>query len=250
MRIAARKKISGFTLLEVLVVFAITAILVAITVGGLTYLQNAVVLDNAIRDIKVEIQSAQNNARNSLVVRPGASTLNLSANNISIGWVVTVQNGTNAITITKRSVYFNPTNYDAAQLRTDIKSLFVNAANQNISCQNNFLFQGGTQMLLSSRTIYCSQSSDGSNDYSTMTIKGVTLQAPASGIANCTANGSGVTLSNSLFFTSGYGETIANTNTVTSCQLAITNAGALKNNRSIKINKDTGSIAICGNYCP
>jgi prepilin-type N-terminal cleavage/methylation domain-containing protein len=245
----------GFTLIEVLVVLAITAMLISVTAAGLTYLQNAVTLDNTIRDVKAYVQSAQSNARNSIVVRQGPSNANLSNNDISVGWVVSVVNVATpaAVKIVQRGVYFKPTGYDISSLRDDIKTLFINSSNQNIYCHDagseTILYKGNAQVSLGGRIMYCAQSTNGQNDFISQIISGVQLVATPAGMTTCTPDLTGGSLNYNIFFTSGYGEAVATANNVKNCQIVVAKPGFMGNARAIQLSKETGSVYVCGNYC-
>lgn len=248
---AALNRKPGYTFIELLVTMGIIVVIMGISAYGLTYFQNTITIDNAIRTLKAEIQSTQNSARNSLVVRSGANSgSNLSTTDISVGWIFNMSETSGSIRITKRSVYFQPGGYDLSLLREGIKQTFVNNTTQNFNCQGNLLFNGSIQVrFASSYDLFCSDSSKGATEF--MTSPNVPL---LSGVAITNANGitlcSADTSTANIFFTSGYGEAVFNTNTTTACQIKIRNNTSFSRAyRALKIQKDSGSVYICGNDC-
>lgn len=243
----------GFTLVELLVVMAIGMMLFATMGAGIFYLQNSVRLDNSIRDLKVQIQAAQNNARNSFITNEATlSDSSLGNRKVSVGWVADISNSGNSIVITRRSVYFIPGNsYDFTQLRTHIDQNLKNKQ-ANFFCINDQLYSvvGNVRTTIkfagmpSNEILRCSSDV---NEKFTTTFAGITLDDKNEGISNCTQTIDGVKRV-SLFFTSGYGETVfANTD---NCQIKIKNSnGIIINGRSIYIAKNTGSLGTCGVYC-
>jgi prepilin-type N-terminal cleavage/methylation domain-containing protein len=270
---AAHHKTKGFTLLELLVVMSIVAFLSVMLVSGIFYLQNAARLDNSIRQMKAEIQSVQNSARNSFVSGNQGDISTLSNRKISLGWMITFTNdsATDSIRIVKRSIYFRRGNasYEFENLRNDIVNLsnILNTTNgQRFECQGDRLFYAGRQKNLTDPStefpIMCAVAGDNSNfneEYIDSFTKGSSLgnmlleTSADGGISNCATTSP---LEISFFFTSGYAEpSISGLNSnggtaPTSCQMRIKNSGNFGTNfRAQKMDRTTGSLTICGSAC-
>lgn len=251
------KKTKGFTLLELMVVMSIS-ILLAYTLGYIALgLQNSVKIDNALRNLKVEIQTTQNNARNSLISygdNSRAGSLipsNLKDTKISVGWMITLQNTSNEVQVTKQSVYFYPTDYDLSLLRDEIQNNLK--LKTNLNCVGDTLYDGENTVAVKNidpaspykpSAIFKCTNTTGTDEEKVVTNFGaVQITQPGEGINSC-FNGSRV----SIFFTSGYGETILTPSNP--CQIQIANAGNFSViKRAIKVNGDTGTVTTCGEVC-
>jgi type II secretory pathway pseudopilin PulG len=266
---AAQKLKKGFTLVELLVVLAITMVTMVSLGAGAVYLQSAVTLDNGIRQVKTEIQSTQNLARNSFFSNSSSSTI-LTQKRISVGWLLTLTNNPSqkTITVTKRSLYVlfpnsNSVQYNFSSLRDDVIRLHQGLKGKDFSCNaSNQLKLGsaGSTVNFSTGTtvtpVLCTEDSpttrnpgNGAAEFITSSIKKANLsdQTLLPGTAPRTCY-TGVIQAN-LFFTSGYGEPALTQNA--DCQLRIeSKTGPSSSYRAIKVNAQTGSATTCGNLCP
>jgi len=269
----------GFTLIELLVVMAISSVLIASLGGGVVNLQSMVKLDNTIRELKLAIQTTQNEARNSFLTydrnnlgsvtgsffQGGATT-----NNVSLGWMITFQNqGTNSISVTRRSVFFKPPiSYDFNRLRDEIVNFRNNLISQNQSqrkfeCDSggNFLVggvnlnNGYTSVAGGTISISCAYKPLYSgSEYFETTITNVTLvkRFGVNALPSCWDPGiTGV--QQSIFFTSGYGEPALNVDPsfgLNDCQLQVQYAGFLNQDlRALRVSRENGIVELCGSYC-
>jgi Tfp pilus assembly protein FimT len=275
MNLSARRKFKAFTLLEMLVTVAIIMMISSLLAGGIIYLRNAIKLDNGLRDLKSQIQSAQNNARNSFVAFGGAAPSSLSSQKISIGWMMTLTNNSlgSEIYVTRQSVYFLPqsntlptTSYDFTKLSDDVSNLRQSISGKNFACLNgNFTLNGAVVTnfgriknanQLSTFTIQCSNTTDGDEYFSsTQTppripqLLGMQLDdgssVPSGTIKNCMSDPTSI----SIFFTLGYGEPALNTLDKDGCQVRIKSTGVTTSYRSFVIDPNTGGVETCASYC-
>lgn len=257
------KKIKGFSLLELMVVMSI-GIFLAYSLGySASSLQNNIKVDSALRNIKTEIQTTQNSARNSFISYGNNSNAgglipnNLKDTKISVGWIITLRNtsisGTDAVEVIRQSVYFYPTGYDLSLLRDEIQNNLK--LKTDLNCIGDTLYSGESTISVKntdpanpsrSTAIFKCTNTTGSDEEKVMTkFNAVQLTQPGAGegISSC-FNGS----RSSIFFTSGYGETVLGASSP--CQIQITSTGSLSAaKRAIKISGDTGSITTCGRVC-
>ncbi|MFW5720238.1 MAG: hypothetical protein ACOCXT_04405, partial [Candidatus Dojkabacteria bacterium] len=219
--------------------------------AGVIYLQNMVVLDEAIRTIKVEIQKTQNMARNSFVTGSADDVNIFTQRKINVGWTMYLQNDANGgIKIIRQAVYFvqsGATNeYDLADLRADIIKL---KSGQIFVCDGGQAPKptGRGGRLGTAVPLQCSQETDSSDGVKTGDevdkIGRVVLDDTPQGLKKCATQDGKV----GMFFTAGYGEPAGGAE---NCQIGIKNMGtAAINYRSLRINGNTGTVVTCGNYC-
>lgn len=277
-----KKVKAGFTLVELLVVLSISAILVASLGSGIVNMQSTVKLDNTIRDMKLSIQTTQNQARNSFLTYNRTNLTNLSgsffqggvaANNISLGWMISFQNVNNdTILVTRRSVFFKPSgSYDFERLRDEIVN-FRDRLNSNLltnkkfECDSSGNFKIGNVNQTNYASIINGINFSVNCAYNTPDYTGseyfesrssnvrVSLVFGTNALPSCwESNNPGA--QQSIFFTSGYGEPVLNVNSATGfvlrdCQLQVQYAGFINTDvRALKVSKDNGSVELCGSFC-
>jgi prepilin-type N-terminal cleavage/methylation domain-containing protein len=268
----SRKK--GFTLLELIIVLSIGIFISGSLAAGIIALQNITKLDTTIRDIKLEIQSAQNQARNSFITynrsTSNGSEADLYGNGeayLNVGWLISFANEGTDIKVTRQAIYFKPSRtYDIGSLRADILKIrndLRQAISQPFGCSNNVFFKSGPQYTFRSsntndNTDYALRCAEGPGyvnyDYFEKIYTNIQLtDSPpdlgTNALPSCwTSNGA-----KSIFFSAGYGEVVMKLNSGGSfvdCQIVTKIQNLSGNAKAIKIYKDTGTVEICGNYCP
>lgn len=247
MKIKLPQRLPGYTLLEFLIVIGIIAVLTGTGAAGITFLKHSVSLDNALRDLKAEIQSTQNNARNSFVAYQATAPSSINQRRISLGWVIEMNNDSRGITLRKRSVYFTPTDttYSLSQLRINIVNSILNSFTYPI-CDAAGFKNNGTALQLAGSTVQCSSGGEDDvtfNSSNNANLANVELIRSVNGIGTCADTNTKVT----MFFSSGYGEPV--TLNKSTCQVQIRNKGSFANTRGLRVDSLTGSVTSCSALC-
>jgi prepilin-type N-terminal cleavage/methylation domain-containing protein len=272
-RIAHKK--NGFTLLELLIVISIMVVVTTSLGAGVLYLQNSVRLDNSVRDLKSEIQSTQNLARNSFFSDALTASTAFTDVPITVGWLLTLEStsSSNSVSVIKRSIYFkvpvaSSSTYDYGNLRSDIIALRSVLAGDLYYCDSsdNFIAASNASrnVQVSTFDLKCTTSSLASkqaNEYIVSDVKNLVSignsSFPATALPACNTPSSEHSSSKpassaissiNLFFTAGYGEPASPAGA--DCQIQIKAGSDFGGStRSVMVNKDTGGAGICGNYC-
>ncbi len=263
MRKTDHKSKSGFTLLELLIVVAISMFLMISLGVGAFNLQSTMKLDNSLREIKSEVQSTQNLARNSFFSN-STNTGSLSGRRISVGWVFTLKNGVapKSTSIVKRSIYILPAagiQYDLSLLRADIIKLRQSLSGSQFYCDSTDDFLKSASNITvkfpttpTTTDVKCSENtatSTASGEYIAIPDKSditFTDTIPSGGISSCLdlSKQNGV----NIFFTSGYGEPAISKSS--DCEIRLQSSSSfLSNFRALRINVETGGAGTCGSYC-
>jgi prepilin-type N-terminal cleavage/methylation domain-containing protein len=265
----------GFTLLELVVVMTISLFLSASLGAGIITLQNITKLDTTIRSIKLEIQSAQNQARNSFITynrstSTGSQAALFGAGDafLNIGWAISFENkGGGNLSVKRQAVYFKPDrNYDINSLRADIIKIREDlklSVSQPFGCNNGVFVKGGSQFVFRSTfskdptnyTLRCAQGSGFDNyDSFEKIFESVELSDSAndlgtSSLDSCWKNAG----TKSIFFTAGYGEPVlalSGSGAIKDCQIVAKIRSFGGGTKGLRVYKDTGTVEVCGNYCP
>lgn len=288
MNFRINKKVkAGFTIIELLVVLAISGILMATLGSGILNMQSAVKLDNTIRDFKIEIQTAQSQARNSFLTADRSNPLNITdnffqngnpKNNISLGWMITFQNdpsNSKTINIIRQSVFFKPEgSYNFDRLRDEIINFraylirkLSSTDSEKFECTSNGIFNikgvslssgmAYTSVTGSNIAIKCADKFNYSNseyfENSSGTVR-LSTKFGVNPLPSCWESDTPGS-QKSMFFTSGYGEPVLNVdlingNRVMDCQLQIQYTVISSGDvRALKVSKDNGNVELCGAYC-
>lgn len=270
----------GFTLLELIIVMVIMIVIGVMMTAGVLALQNITRLDSAVRSIKIEIQSTQNQSRNSFITynrrtssgreedlfRPNGQSF------LNVGWIITFTNTTSGtsstLNVRRQAVFFKPEQiYSMDSLRADISNIHKNklAAVPFVpfGCNSSSrLVQRGIQVdFLSANTLdtkryelRCADATYSESDYFNSVYPDVVISDDAAdlgtnGLNSCWQNSA--SNQQSIFFTSGYGESIARftASGPEDCQLVFRTVGLSTANKALRVSKDNGSIELCANYC-
>lgn len=282
----AQKSKKGFTLVELIVVIALSVALIGSLGGGIITLQNSVKLDNAIRDLKSEIQAAQNNSRNSFITYDQSSGSQASTDlfndgNISLGWLLTVDNAANngqyVVKVIRQSVYFEPSpSYDFNRLRDEIVNFRQFITQKRFRCDSvtgkfyvSLTATSGAIPLDSYTSITsgnptfpvkCSNSSSVQGEYFETDLANVILVTNFGGdniafsantYPTCWNN---IDNQKSIFYTSGYGEPVVpywtSAGSMMDCQMQLENTATIgREQRALKVSYESGVVDLCGAYC-
>ncbi|MCX8034929.1 MAG: prepilin-type N-terminal cleavage/methylation domain-containing protein [Candidatus Dojkabacteria bacterium] len=240
--------LKGFTLIEIIVVMTIIVFLTASTIAGVFYIQDASLLDNAVREIRSFLLGAQSVAQSKFVVADGDIFAN--NNGVVIGTYVKIDNqqGASEIRLVRGVIYFTPlrNTFAPEKVASEIQKLFNTTSAISLSCtsRDDFRVNSSTykiRAVINDLTPYdakCKESSD-LDVFLEKTIKGVRYDSSSS------------TCGGYIFFSAGYTKILAkdiNINTNGSCAIKIKTNSILSVVNTINISKD-GYIRICGSGC-
>lgn len=235
--------LKGFTLIEIIVVMTIIVFLNVSTIAGVFYIQDASLLDNAVREIRSFLLGAQSVAQSKFVVADGDIFAN--NNGVVIGTYVKIDNqqGASEIRLVRGVIYFTPlrNTFAPEKVTSEIQRLF-GTNTTNLSC-TSFLQVGNSKYqintVINNSTPYdvkCKESND-FDVYLEKTIKGVRYDS------------SSPTCGGYIFFSAGYTKILAkDINTKGFCDIKIKTNSILSVVNTINISKD-GYIRICGSGC-
>lgn len=270
-----KKTKKGFTLIELIVVLSISALVMVGMGGGVITLQANVRLDNAIRDLKSEIQTVASSARNSFIAGGSGSVFETNSDSyLSLGWIIEFENtNSSSAKIIRRSVFFKPDpSYPITLLKSDIDSFnkFLTdgiklSTKKTFKCDSfGRFYQGDMEVTRTNANGFNSVSntrldvkcgrSNQSGEYFETTIANVqfVVNFPIednSALNSCwESNGQ-----KSIFFSTGYSQPVLNYNLnriTDDCQLQIQNVSFANSSiRALKVSKVNGVVEICGVYC-
>lgn len=271
------KTTKGFTLLEFIIVISIGALVSAVVGGGIVTLQANVRLDNAIRDLKLQVQTVQSSARSSFITSGNESgSQNLFDHskrntNLSVGWLIEFDNlNSSTVIVRRRSVFFKPsTSYSIKNFKADIDA-FYNRLDNGIKrvnkikfeCNNrNFLLNGqpltGANAFISVSgerlEIFCGDSNLAGSEYFSVTISNIQFSnafpPDRNNVLNSCFEPNG---QKAVFFATGYAKPVLNydtSNPTDDCQLMIRHVGFNQSTQALRISKINGVVEICGAYC-
>lgn len=235
-------RLKGFTLVEIIVVMTIIVFLTASTIAGVFYIQDASLLDNAIREIRSFLLGAQSVAQSKFVLADGDI---FSGNNgVVIGTYVKIENEQTAsgLKLVRGVIYFTPSrdSFAPEKVTSKIQELFSNIGS-SFSCSGNSFVVDGSPYTIAALindargyTVQCNESSS-LDVFLEKRINGIRLDSSTCG--------------NYIFFSAGYTKVLANSiNTNNSCDIKIKTNSILGVINTVRISKD-GYIRICGSSC-
>lgn len=237
-------RLKGFTLVEIIVVMAIIVFLTASTIAGVFYIQDASLLDNAVREIRSFLLSTQTIAQSKFVVSEG--DIFSSGNGIVVATyfqISSVATGSSGIKLTRGIVYFTPSQNTFApeKVTQEISELFSTRSN-NYACNGQNFYADNSVYQVNPTT-------NGNVKYDLFCTNNFNLDIYLEKNINGVRKENSSSCGDYVFFSSGYSKILANNiNANGSCDIKIRTSSFFGVTNTINISKD-GYIKICGSNC-